>query len=232
MPTYFYKAIPALVAVLSIAALAQSHLPSGYKGTPYTDAKQRVPQTIPGRVECAFYDNGGEGVAYHDTDSVNHGSGQLNPADGSYLHEFRMREGVDISYTKFGNAPDRIDDNPRTIVLPPANQLYVGWTEPGEWFNITVDVHHAGLYTVDLLYTSNRGGSISIDLNGIPASGPLTIASTFNQADPVAWRQWHHWTIAPNLVRLQLPAGRSLLAIHIVAGGQMNLSWLDFHEAH
>ena len=231
MPTHPHRAISALLAALSIAALAQSHLPSRYKGTPYTDAKQRAPQTIPGRVECAFYDNGGEGVAYHDTDPANHGSGELNPADGSYLHEFRMREGVDISYTKFGNAPDRIDDSPWTIVLPPANQLYVGWTEPGEWFNITVDVKKAGAYTADLLYTSNRGGAISVDLNGIPASGHLAISSTFNQADPVAWRQWHHWNLAPNLVKLQLPAGRSLLTVRIVAGGQMNLSWLDFHES-
>jgi hypothetical protein len=230
MPTHSRRAIPLLLAALSIAAHAQSHLPSGYKGTPYTDVKQRVPQTIPGRVECAFYDNGGEGVAYHDTDPVNHGSGELNPADGSYLHEFRMREGVDISYTKFGNAPDRIDDSPWTIALPPANQLYVGWTEPGEWFSITVDVHHAGTYTADLLYTSNRGGAISVDLNGKPASGPLTIPSTFNQADPVAWRQWHHWNLAPNVVKLKLPAGRSLLTIRIVSGGQMNLAWLDFHE--
>jgi hypothetical protein len=214
--------------LLSASALAQSHLPQGYKGTPYTDAKQRAPQTIPGRVECAFYDNGGEGVAFHDTDAVNHGSGQLNPADGTYLNEFRMREGVDISYTKFGNSPDRIDDNPWTIVPPPANQLYVGWTEPGEWFSITVDVQHAGTYTADLLYTSNRGGSISIDLNGKPASGPLAISSTSNPADPVAWRQWHHWNLAPALVKLQLPAGRSLLTIHVLTEGQMNFAWLDF----
>jgi hypothetical protein len=28
----------------------------------------------------------------------NHGSGELNPADGSYLNEFRIHEGVDTSY--------------------------------------------------------------------------------------------------------------------------------------
>jgi hypothetical protein len=234
MPNHASRVIPVLFAGLAVTALAQSHLPPRYKGTPYTDAQQRAPQTIPGRVECAFYDNGGEGVAYHDTDPINHGSGQLNSPDGSYLHEFRMREGVDISYTKFGNSPDRIDDSPWTIVLPPANQLYVGWTEPGEWFNITVDVKKAGAYSADLLYTSNRGGAISVVLNGIPIpdAAHLSIASTFNQADPVAWRQWHHWNLAPNLVKLQLPAGRNLLTIRIVAGGQMNLAWLDFHDAH
>jgi hypothetical protein len=40
-----------------------------------------------------------------------------------------------------------------------------------------------------LLYTSNRGGTISINLNGEPATSSLTIPSTYNAADPVAWRQ-------------------------------------------
>jgi hypothetical protein len=35
-------------------------------------------QVIPGRLECAFYDLGGEGVAYHDTEPVNTLSGVLN----------------------------------------------------------------------------------------------------------------------------------------------------------
>ncbi|HMF65415.1 MAG TPA: hypothetical protein VK608_15100 [Edaphobacter sp.] len=221
----------ATVLALATTALAQSHVPATYKGTPHLDEHQRVPQTIPGIVQCAFYDDGGDGFAYHDSDPANHGSGELNPADGSYLHEFRMHEGVDISYAKFGNSPDRIDDNPWTIFLPPTNQLYVGWTEPGEWFNVTVDVKKAGTYTADLLYTSNRGGSISIDLNGKSASGELKIPTTYNAADPVAWRQWHHWNLASNLVRLDLPAGRSLLTIHIVSGGQMNLATFNFHEA-
>src|ERR1039458_7856073 len=75
--------------------------------------------------------------------------------------------------------------------VPPENQLYVGWTAPGEWSNITVQVDRAGVYTADLLYTSNRGGTISLDVNGKDATGPLTIPTTFNASDPIAWRQWH-----------------------------------------
>jgi hypothetical protein len=54
------------------------------------------PQKIPRRELCAYYDLGGEGVAYHDTDPKNHG-GELNPDDGTYLNEFRIHEGVDTS---------------------------------------------------------------------------------------------------------------------------------------
>src|SRR5271170_3155124 len=124
-----------------------------YKGTPYRDSRYtRGAQTIPGRVQCAYYDLGGEGVAYHDTDAKNNGSGGLNPADGTYLNQFRMDEGVDTSYTKF-HSKEPIDNNPYDLVQPPENQLYVGWTEPGEWFNLTVDVASAGVYNGDLLYT-------------------------------------------------------------------------------
>ena len=104
------------------------------------------PQAIPGKVFCAYYDIGGEGIAYHDTDAKNNGSGGLNPADGTYLNEFRMNEGVDISYTKFH---DQIDNNPYNLVQPSEGQLYVGWTEPGEWFNLTVEVERAGVYPID-----------------------------------------------------------------------------------
>ena len=34
--------------------------------------------SLPGRVQAAYFDLGGEGVAYHDTDKTNHGSGELN----------------------------------------------------------------------------------------------------------------------------------------------------------
>ncbi len=219
-----------LLAFFTTAVCAsKSNSPKHYKGTPYQDARYPGgPQKIPGRVQCAYYDRGGEGVAYHDSDAKNNGSGALNPADGTYLNQFRMDEGVDISYTKFH---DQIDNSPYDLVLPPEDQLYVGWTEPGEWFNLTVQVASAGLYTADLLYTSNRGGTISLDVNGKDATGPLTISSTFDAADPIAWRQWHHWNIAPELIKIRLRAGKNVLTVHILTEGNMNFAYFDFKPA-
>jgi hypothetical protein len=226
-----YTAMIALVSASALCAGNDAFL-KRYAGTPFHDSRYSGgPQKIPGTVYCAFYDIGGEGVAYHDSDAKNSGSGGLNPLDGTYLNEFRKDESVDISYTKFPDHGDQIDNNPYEKVTPPKGLFYVGWTEPGEWFNISVETAHAGLYTADLLYTSNRGGTISIDVNGKSATGPLTIESTFNPSEPVAWRQWHHWNIAPALVKLRLPAGKSVLTVHILTEGNMNLATLNFKPA-
>ncbi len=218
---------PLLILLATAAVCAsQTNYLKNYKGTPYHDSRHHGgAQKIPGRVECAYYDRGGEAVAYHDADAKNNGSGGLNPADGTYLNQFRMDEGVDTSYIKFH---DQIDNSPYDVIQPQENQLYVGWTEPGEWFNITVQVARAGVYTADLLYTSNRGGTISLDVNAKDATGPITIASTFNASDPVAWRQWHHWNIAKETMKVRLPAGKSVLTVHILTEGNMNLAYFDF----
>lgn len=225
-------AVLSILSATSVALFAsEPAFLKHYQGRPYSDShSQGGAQKIPGKVYCAYYDLGGEGVAYHDSDAVNHGSGELNPADGSYLNEFRMKEGVDTSYTKFGRTPDKIDDNPYERVTPPANIFYVGWTMPGEWFNVTVDVAQTGEYTADLLYTSGLGGAISMDVNGKPATGSLTIPSNYNAADPIAWRQMHHWNIAPNLVKLHLARGKNVLTVHIEKG-QVNLAFFTFKKA-
>ena len=162
----------------------------------------------------------------------NHGSGELNPADGSYLNEFRIHEGVDTSYAKLNRKPDPIDDNPFDKIVPRAELPYVGWTEPGEWFNITVDVTHAGTYTTDLLYTSNRGGTISVDVNGKDATGPLQITTTYDPSDQLAWRQLHHWNLARQLFTVHFNKGKNILTVHIVTNGNMNLACFDFKPVH
>ncbi|MBS1661851.1 MAG: carbohydrate-binding protein [Bacteroidetes bacterium] len=185
---------------------------------------QGKPQEIPGRVECELYDEGGEGVAYHDSDAVNHGSGMLNPANGSFLNEFRMREGVDISYTKTGG----IDDNPYNFVKPEMGKLYVGWTVPGEWTNYTVKVKRSGMYRVGLMYTANRDAEIRLDLDGKDVTGPLGARSTYQPADTVAWRQWHHWNKVDTLGVLPLEKGVHVLRLYTVSGN-MNYDYLEFN---
>ena len=89
----------------------------------------------------------------------------------------------------------------------------------------------AGTYAADLLYTSNRGGTISsINVNGKDATGPLQVPTTYDSADPVAWRQWHHWNLASQLFKIPLSKGRNVLIVHVLTGGNMNLAYFDFKQ--
>jgi len=203
---------------LCFCACVANHIPSSYHGTSFKK------QAIPGKVECEFYDHGGEAIAWHDSDAINNGSGKLNPANGTYLNEFRIKEGVDISYTKENN----VDNNPFNKVMPVMGQLYVGWTNPGEWINYSIEVKKTGLYKIATMYTSNGNGAISFDIDNKPATGALMIPSTHNDADTVAWRQWHHWNRVDSLTSIYISKGKHVLTLHIVQQGQMNFDYFEF----
>jgi hypothetical protein len=217
--------VPALFLILQ----CQTGPSGSYRGKPFSDAAYSGgPQIIPGKVQCEYYDTGGEGIAYHDADSVNSGSGGLNPADGHYLNEFRKNESVDISYTKIDGR--EIDNSPYNRVEPQKDQLYVGWTEPGEWMKYTVRIQKTGRYRVGLMYTSNRGGRISLALDDKDVSGPIEIRSTYDPQDSLAWRQWHHWNYTVPIAEISLRRGIHVLTLATVAEGNMNYDFLEFQR--
>ena len=214
----------AVTGCRSTGAQTSAAFPADYQGKPFADTMYHGgAQKIPGRVKLAYYDVGGEGVAYHDTTEKNLGSGGLNPLNGDYYNEFRHTEAVDTSYTK-----TCCDTNPYVMVMPELDQLYVGWTEVGEWVNVTVEVAKAGTYSVGLMYTCNGPGKFSLDINRQDATGTLALIDTHNDQDPVAWRQWHHWNKMTGLAKVHLAAGKQLLTLHVVANGNMNFDYLEF----
>jgi hypothetical protein len=152
---------------------AKAQLPDGYKGVPYRDSVYKGnklnpvgAQMIPGRVELAFYDLGGEGVAYHDNNPKNEGAllnmkkGELRQGISEYIACFRKGEGVDIDYTK-----DIVDFNHPNKVDPKVSQLYIGWQEEKEWTNYTVYVNHEGKYIIYAVYSSTDNNPAELWLN-------------------------------------------------------------------
>ena len=222
------------IIILSILLFPRCNSKSrivNYRGTPYTDSVyKKGAQIIPGKLQCEYFDFGGEGIAYHDNDSINSGSGHLNPSDGSYLNEFRIREAADISYTKFREPA--IDNNSFNFVEPEKDQLYVGWTSPGEWTKYTINVEAAGSYKLGLMYTSNQNGIISFSVNDVDITGPISVPSTFVPADSVAWRQWHHWNYIDNIANVHLKKGLQTFTIHTVEIGQMNYDYINFQKVN
>ena len=218
----------ALVPRAAEAKALPNFVPKDYAGKPFGDDRHPAqPQRIPGRLQCELYDRGGPEVAYHDSDGKNSGSGGLNPIDGSYLNGFRADEAVDISYTKdTGNPPP--DFNPFNRVTPEPGSLYVGWTEAGEWVNYTVGVEETGVYSIDVMYTSNGEGRFELSVDGTPR-GTVTLPTTHDDADPVAFRQWHHWNRLERALDLDLKAGVHLVRIALRAGNT-NLDYLEFRR--
>jgi len=213
---------------------AGGRVPADYKGKPFQAAAHAgVPQTIPGRLQAAFFDNGGEGVAYHDADPINHGSGQLNYKPGHCeegvpvaICRFREDEGVDISYVK-----KLADLNHPNLVAPEWPQLYIGWKEDGEWTNYAVDVRKAGTYRIVAMY-SPIAQTINFSLNNRPAAEcklPLDRTTQFSMKTYPDWEVWHFGNKA-DCGEINFPeAGLQLLTLHYKHGN--NLAYFDFLPA-
>lgn len=218
------KTIPPLLAGCLLAPLLPQTLagmPADYQGKPFADAYHKTgPPSIPGMVQCALYDLGGEGVAYHDTDPINHGSGELNLETGHqrahaspYIWSFRKEEGVDLSFVK-----DWADLNHTNLVTPPINLFYIGWTKDGEWCNYTVDVKAPGTYRIRALYAFQTN-TVTFDLNRQPAAQCKL---------PVLTKDYHHWNLA-DIGTITFPeAGLQLLTFHYGTGN--NFAWFEFEQ--
>jgi hypothetical protein len=211
-----------LVFLSFASAAVFSQIPAHYKGKPFIDlVYTQGAQTVPGRVELAYYDIGGEGVAYHDITTINEGS-KLNheiheygshwrPGVEAYTAFFRENEGVDISYTK-----DWADFNHPNKVDPKVNQLYIGWQEDGEWTNYTVKVIKPGKYRIITVY-GNKDNKAELWLNGNKAAVLKLPEDTGG---------FHNWTQA-TIGEIIFPvAGLNLLTLKYNKGA--NLAYLDF----
>jgi hypothetical protein len=205
-------------SVLSVSSVVKSQ--------PYDNH----PQSIPGRLQAVRYDSGGEGIAYHDTDTINHGSGELNYTSGhceegvpASICHFRENEGVDISYVK-----KQADLNHPSMVTPEWQQLYIGWTADGEWVNYTVDVKKPGTYRIIVMY-SNQAQTIHFDLNGAPAAEctlPVDTWKDFPMQDYPDWFIWHFWN-KTQCGQITFPkSGLQVLTLHYNKGN--NLAYFDF----
>ncbi len=106
-----------------------------------------TPWPIQGKIEAENFDNGGEGVSYHDAEAAN------------LFNVFRTTEGVDEEATSdVGGGYD------------------VGWIQTGEWMEYTVNVQTAGLYTLEARIASGNAGTktMHVEMDGVDISGPMS----------------------------------------------------------
>ena len=107
---------------------------------------------IPGTIELEDFDEGGEGIAYHD----------LDPENQEKKEPPYRKTGVDLEWREAASG-----------------KFNLGWTRPGEWLIYTVDVKAAGTYRIDMLVAcKGAGGTFRLEFNGVDQSGPITVPDT------------------------------------------------------
>jgi hypothetical protein len=110
-----------------------------------------TPTAIPGTVQAANYDTGGQGVAYN--------VASVNGTANSY-----RSDGIDLeACTDTGCGDD------------------IGWTAAGQWFKYTVNVATAGTYTVSLRLASPNGVTDGLHIansSGANLSGNINVPAT------------------------------------------------------
>ena len=109
-----------------------------------------VISSIPVTIQAEDFDNGGEGVAYHDLDAANLG--------GAY----RTTEGVDIQPT-----------------TDTGGGYNVGYTKAGEWIEYTINVQTPGSYDLSFrLASTGSNGKFHAEIDGANVTGSLTVPNT------------------------------------------------------
>jgi len=227
MSLYRYAVRRTILLICMTAGIryADAQVPDSYKGVPYRDSvyignklNPAGAQMIPGRIELAYYDLGGEGIAYHDNSPKNEGAllnlnkGEKRPGISDYTAFFRSKEGVDINYTK-----DVIDFNHPNKVDPKVSQLYIGWQEDGEWTNYTVFVNKAGKYIIYTVYSSVADNPAELWINDRFAA-KLTF--------PEITGNLHSWTQS-EVGSVTFPE-KGVYLLLVKYGNGVNYGYLDF----
>jgi N-acetylneuraminic acid mutarotase len=159
---------------------------------------------LPGTIQLDNFDNGGEGIAYHDTTAANLGGGYRSG-------------GVDIEAT--------------TDVIPtaetassPGAGFNIGHIQSGEWMNFTVNVAATGSYAIDARVASAvSGGSFHFEIDGANVTGSMALPNTGG------WQSWS--TVSSG--SLNVTAGQHVLRL-VIEGNLTydigNMNWMDLRS--
>jgi len=227
----FIRQVPFAAATiglaLSLAPQARADIPAGYTGTPY----KGTPQVIPGRVELADLDLGGEGVAYH-ADHRRSNSAGYEPISGN---DYRPddKDLPNICKTNGASVDTWADDGTPYPSATDKYWYYMGYAHAVDWVKVTVDVKAAGKYYVSSWWASAGDmWGLSIWFNdghgtpdpmrpndGVNKSGLIEMAGTSD---------YHKWKKYPNFATVDLSAGLQVMTFHLEKHDHLQYGFLQF----
>ncbi|WP_198661813.1 cellulase family glycosylhydrolase [Lewinella sp. IMCC34183] len=176
-----------------------------FRQTRTTETLPWIEHRLPGTVYAEDFDLGPLRYAYMDRDTGNYwvstGERSRWNSGGAYRND-----AVDIGLS---------DDTELT------QGYYVGWTEPGEWLQYTVDVAEAGTYDATLRVASDTtGGRFRFALDEAQLRFIVDVPNTGGD------QEWITLTVRG----LRLPAGEQRLRLYVDGGG-FNVGGMRFARA-
>jgi hypothetical protein len=191
-------------AVCYAAAEKAAGIPADYQGKPFKD---KVSQ-IPGTIQAEDYDVAPGNKA----DITWHYSGGASKSD------YRADS---IRATKFGGG--HVDTKGKA---EDKEQIYLGWTQDGEWMKYTVHVAEAGTYKIGgKLSAAGKDGKLSFTFSPtIKTTVSIPTTAGFQPGVEV----YHVWLISDNLGEVTLPAGDYVLQVVLEKNGGCNMDYFTF----
>ena len=180
---------------------------SAYSGKPYGGEAR----PIPGIIQAEHYDvapGGVDGITFH----------YNGPARNGNLRT----TGDAIALARFGAGHVSIQGQPED-----PDQVYVGWTQTGQWMNYSVHVKETATYRLGGHFAAGgNDATLSVSFTPELKTGPLAIPTTAGYQPGV--EVYHVWETLDNLARIKLDAGDYVMTVKIENAGGMNIDYLSF----
>lgn len=166
--------------------------PTGARGVHGNGGEPRsVLRSAALRIQAEDFDTGGQGKAYHDITAGNSGG------------QYRTADNVDIQTT-----------------TDTGGGYNVGWFSTNEWLEYTVNVKHAGTYSLNVRVASTAASNnLNIKLGGVDLTGAWTFAGTGGNQT---------WTTISKTVNLT--PGQQVLRFTSLTG-VFNVNWIELSPA-
>jgi hypothetical protein len=187
---------------LSVALPLVADAPSDYKGVPETGTALAVP----GKIPAVGYD-GAPGDA---PDIAFHKNGKLSKSNVR-----KSTDSVGIAQFNKGHVTTKGE-------AEAPDQVYVGWTQPGEWLKYTLDVKEAGTYVIGAkVAAGSTGATLRFTFTSGADSGEVEIPTTAGFQPGV--EVYHVWETLDHLAEVTLPAGPCVMTVAIGKTAGLNL---------